>query len=249
MDGFTYYINDVGTIDGPTLRAMGLGHVFPETQEMHFTRHESKKLGKGMLVATCAELLRFDDHMEWHGGEDGSGIWVGFRMHHMPGPLDLQRRELIGGYETELGDCRKWLIPLIREFAGGTDLPQRYALGPNGEWVTKMLPQYARLWKRACEIHDDIEEAYRQRRDYVATDGFPFLIDVLQLNYRIGPHEVSALGLLQTNNGFHVLGSAIDLEKSLTVWEAIAAQKKNEDGEAQARESSSPETSIDTSGS
>lgn len=86
----------------------------------------------------------FPDRQTWHEC-DGGKYWIGIDNDNPPTPEDLQRPTSVLGYPTELADGNKWHIPVARSFPSGTTLPESLDLGPDGEVVSTVMPQFVAL--------------------------------------------------------------------------------------------------------
>lgn len=189
--------------------------------------------------------------------------WAGYWKAHPPTAGDLVRgeRDTVDGYQLELGDDdspagpQTFVIPLARVFPSGTQMPQRMAIGPDGKVVRKPLERFAEACRDAERIFDALAAEYgytgpdqdstSDPQPDVHTDdveqidddeAFRLACRILGINYRLGPAEVSALGLLTTENVKLVLGWFVDLPTFLQVHRARqqaaadkATAKKNDD--------------------
>jgi hypothetical protein len=161
-------------------------------------------------------------------------VWVGFYTAALPTPEELRRPDALTGHAVELGDGRGWVIPVARAHAE-TDgelvyqcaLPRCVGLDESGEWSREsVVPRYARLWSVAerwwAELGEQIAALAGKEPDADGADGesgglafdFPGAIDAaiecLATNYRVGPAEVAALGLLTDQNVAEILNAVVD---------------------------------------
>ena len=137
-------------------------------------------------------------------------------------PALLLRPEPIDGHYVCLEDGNDWLIPCARMFPAGTMLPESLILGPDGAWVTEILPRFARFSARAQKVWDaftgDNEMDFSTASDIAA--------EALSINYYIGRHEISILRLFSTTNVMNILKAMVDYP---TLMEDIK-KKTQEDG-------------------
>ena len=211
----------------------------------------------GLILATDGEGVVADyepDRQTWteipatlHAHHDGA-VYLGLPKDptERPGPAELlrNRNETVDGYPVTLGDGNEWTVPLARVFPAGTRLPESLGIGPDGAVVRAILPKYIAASRDAERIFDCIRDDYGILPDDVDRpapieddEAFHLAAAALAINYRIGPVEASALGLLTTNNTSTVLMAFCDMPGFLNAREADA--KKN----------AGPAAGVETSGS
>jgi len=179
--------------------------------------------------------------------------WLGKWNEEEIGPQDLVRPDALNGHELELLDGRKWTVPLARGYVLEDGdlryfdrLPAALELDAGGRWQPgPVLAKYAGLmalaerWtecrrqaaKLARQLHPELDPAVEDFdeppaeielimdfQDYVAA-----AINVLAVNYVIGPAEVSMLGLLTDELCVEVLNLMIDLPGRLELAEKKTA--------------------------
>lgn len=159
----------------------------------------------------------------------GSQAWLGWRAEDPPGPTELARREQVDGHEVELGDDRRWLVPVARCLDGGTRLPRRLAWD-GAEWSAgEVLERYRALWEASGRIWDAIRDAAGGAADDVSdaavaarptfTEECNVACAALAVNYRLGAGEVSLLGLFEERAEIRAIKALID-------WPTLAEVKK-----------------------
>lgn len=175
----------------------------------------------------------------------GLAVWLGLLNAAPPGPADLARPEGLPGHRVRLGDGAEWLIPAARLVRGGTLLPQALVRA-QGAWTRgDVLPAWRDLWDGACRVWDALYGGLAAADEAEETDepanpaGPPkpvrltlsdecdLAVRAIAANYRVGPDEVSALGLLTTTTQLAVLKALVD-------WPALLdlAKKARPPGEA-----------------
>jgi hypothetical protein len=166
-------------------------------------------------------------------------VWVGLdrAAENRPGPEDLARSRMLPGHQVELADERLWLVPVARACAADEDgtvrgfavaLPRGVGLDSDGRWTAgSVLPRYRRLWELAEEWWAAFTGGKISAQDHtIQTDfsdasAFDCAVECLQANYRVGPVEISLLGLLDDGDALRrILDALVDWP----VW--LAAQKK-----------------------
>lgn len=173
------------------------------------------------------------DQQEW---QRYKGYWVGFWKDDYPLPVDLECKDMVPGYELELGDGNLWRIPLVRQFdngQAGSQLPHKLKVNESGDWVVgDILDKYQAVWSLATDFFDLWHESLTEAIEG-GNDSFNFdyeqpqrsAIQLLSANYAICDVEASLLGLLLSNDtAGAIMRTACDCDLALS-W--ILA-KKNE---------------------
>lgn len=152
--------------------------------------------------------------------------WFGWFREQPPAPHTLRRHTpLIEGYELELADGQLWHCPTLRLMSGLPNLPCSLGINSAGSTVAQLLPAYEQQWQMAGEIFDRMAG----QTEFTVAEGWQYAARLLQINYRLGLHEVSALNLLTTTTYVEVLRAAIDadaIEQYLDSDEGRAAREE-----------------------
>lgn len=148
-----------------------------------------------------------------------SEAWVGYDPQKRPRPADLARAEVVRGYWVELGDRQEWLIPVARCYGGGTELPCRFAWD-GARWAqAEVKDRYRELYGAARMIWDN----FGSDEDLLGnlSDKLTVCAWALAVNYRLGPAEISLLGIFDQP-------SAVRIARALIDWPTLAewAKKK-----------------------
>lgn len=175
--------------------------------------------GAGLLIMPAppagipdAEVGYFCDRQEWIPAGAHGDYWLGWSKDALPTPESLERPADIrlAGHLQTLGDLHDWLLPVVRRPSGATALPQRMGFSrATGKFELAVCPEYEAAWQAAGEIFDWIFHP----RYLPFEKAFALCVQVLALNYRVGPLEASILGLLTTQNFERVFEAAIDWPK------------------------------------
>ena len=239
MNGFLYYLPDVSQAAADAAIATHLLHAIDPRRRTVRGVTGGPDGGAGVIVADARidEVGYFRDRQTWHC-MIAEHVHVGhFTDRPLPGPADLARAKLLDGFDVTLADGNPWHVPVARAWAdldGETFLyrnnfPQRSRLDPEtGQWVRgDVLPEYADLWQTAeawwetryaaaadAEA-DETADAVTVRFDF--DDAHHRAVDALAANYRLGPVEVSLLGLLTESLVVEVLDVLID-QPTLIAW-------------------------------
>ena len=246
MAGFLYYLPGFAQ---PILAADKLPEALrPQLADGSWTNapQPGPDQGTGLVIAVCPESPAgggrearcgyFPGEQTWMpiieegaSGAVGANLshWLGWERDAPPTPADLIRRKPIAGHLVALGDGNDWLIPAVH--APRTSIPQvlrRSLTAPGGGgWETEVLPEYAAVMAAAARWHDIVGGTETRFRE---NEWIDFAVQLLALHYRVGPREISALGLLRTNPEMlgSVVGAALDFP---AIAAELAAQKKTGD--------------------
>jgi hypothetical protein len=138
----------------------------------------------------------------------GGRPWLGFETASPPGPGDLLREvHCTENHPVTLGDGNSWGIPVVRRYPSGTALPQVIVLGKRGP-EARIKREYETLYQLAVALADDLYGDGEAKLDAGALLVMASL--ALAVNYRLGPDEISALELLDTQNAQEIAGAIID---------------------------------------
>lgn len=134
------------------------------------------------------------------------GHWLGYEKAAKPSPEELQRGQVVGGYEHKLADGRVWICPVLRRKINEANLPVQFRV-EGGEWIQTVKDEYRELWGKS----------YGWWQQFMGLDDKPSDVEVLDaccellsLNYRVGRQEISELGLLDSETAPLVFRAAVD---------------------------------------
>lgn len=226
MGVFLYYLPGVtaGEFSGDTIRDFGLEDVFRDTlrNKATFSRMviANNVLSggpdgmSGVIVlqapvdGTLPERINFKPaFQEW---KKAGRHWLGVDKEEPPTPGGLRREILIRGIEYELGDGQVWECPIVREEGLVNCLPQSMGVDANGQFEMHTLPAWQWAWELAGRAFEFIFTPAAERP---FAEAHTEAVRLLGINYRIGPHEATRIGLIDTTNFGRVYSAAVDMEK------------------------------------
>jgi len=141
----------------------------------------------------------------------GTEAWLGVVEDALPGPEDLQRSEIVDGHDVVLGDGFSWRVPVVRLLDGGSSLPRALEWDGLAWRHGDVRPAYRCLWAAALRMWDALAGSNDDGAPVTLTEEATTAATAIALNYRVGPAEISALGLLDTHSEVEVLKALIDL--------------------------------------
>jgi hypothetical protein len=167
------------------------------------------------------------EEQDW---EEHDGYWLGVDTELMPTPADLIRPTIVSGYDYELGDGQEWTCPVIREpngtESGRCNLPQSW--GENGQgFFEKVLHQWDWAWELCAKVWDVFVGVI----DMETPEAWDVCCQLLSMNYRIGKHEITKLGLVTSGNYDTIFKAAVDGDVILSLLNDQTEQKKSEQSE------------------
>lgn len=192
-----------------------------------------------------------DDQVWTEGPKDEAGACayhIGYWKTAKPTPAHLARKRQVDGEMIAFDDASQWLIPVARSNVKGrfSTLPTAIVLGTDGKmWQRRPLEKYLSLCVDAEMVWDTLlgvePEDEAERADDTDPDGeaetekpkkpginlqesMRIAIAALQVNYRVGPHELSLLEPTDTDLRT-VLHALVDFPAFVRM--AVARQKKD----------------------
>jgi hypothetical protein len=206
-------------------------------------------------------IYRADDQ-EWKRFAVKAGaLWIGWWRGQRPHPEDLARPEMMRGTLVELGDGHTWRVPVamlapqIAEI--GEDGRWQRRPDPKYHGLFELAERLqADFWEAiiaAMEIVDERDQKYGNRFDewdadfamrwravldaaHAAQEALNLndVVSVLAHNYRVGPREGSALGLIRTaeswlsDTAFDIVNATVNGPGILLARAGEAADKKKQ---------------------
>ncbi len=153
----------------------------------------------------------YPDQQTWNEVQNEQGetlYWLGMETDNPPKPEDVIRKKTIGGHPVELEDGNIWSIPAVH--ARMTTIPNRFVVGPKGDVSLVSIGGYDELMADAEGWFDVVKEG----KEYFVEDLFEYATKLLNVNYRMGMHEVSMARLLTDRkdvNELKIIGASIGL--------------------------------------
>ncbi len=139
-------------------------------------------------------------------------LWLGYVTEEPPGPRDLARAKQLAGHDVELGDEREWHVPVARGLGGDSPLPARLKWDGKDWAEGDIQPRYAELFGGACRAWDTLlAKAGEEQPLKTMTEECDLAVRALAVNYRMGPAEISLLGLFDETTEASVIGALVDL--------------------------------------
>lgn len=164
----------------------------------------------GTLVgvgATEHVRLQFDAQTWERVEEPDWPVWhLGWWTDEPPTAADLICDAPTNGYMIGLGNGEDWIVPAVRRYPEGTQLPATLRLEADG---TEREQLHGKMRELFDEISGFAEAYYKEASHYIKGEEFQsevpdlalgFYYRVLALNYRVGRPEINALGLLTNAN-------------------------------------------------
>lgn len=156
----------------------------------------------------------------------GATAWVGFDPSAPPGPDELARDRVFEGYWVDLADGRRWLVPVVRELRGSTVLPRGRRWDGSAWSDGEVLPRYREIFAAACKAWETMLAAADGGGAGEISVDTDLAAQALALNYRVGPAEISHLGLFDTRSEVEVVRALLDLP----VLEALKKKEASDTG-------------------
>lgn len=163
---------------------------------------------------------------EW---ENCGGYWLGIDTENRPTPPELIRPTIVSGYPYRLGDDWEWECPVLRRPTGTVSIgipnvPQSWGYDSSGTFEEKVLPQWEWAWK----LSERIWNVFGGVEDIDKPEACDICCQLLSINYRVGKHEITKLGLITSDNYGKIFKAAIEGELIDEATENELEQKKSE---------------------
>jgi len=229
MAGFLYYLPNVRTLNEAGVREAGLAYALGRGGPTYQAMSPGPNGSAGVLFTLpgasgqCASS-EAAGRATW-AQVPNAAVWVGFDPDDPPTPEDLARERQIDGHGVTLEDGQQWLVPVARALAGHCPLPRRVSWD-GAQWSPgEVLERYRDLEGHAQRLWGLVMGAAEATPETEAPPPITFADEcdiaaaALALNYRLGPAEISLLGLFSTESEARVALAIID-------WPALEALKK-----------------------
>lgn len=225
MSGFFYYLSGQRAIKAAKADALGLSYARDGGGPSHAGINPGPDEKVGVVFAfadargnTPPLALAGAPSVRWMEQPGNPELWLGYEPSDPPGPTDLARREQRPGHPVTLTDGHEWIVPVARLLDGQPALPRRLSWDGQAWTPGEVLDRYTDLFAAACRVWDALMEAGEVTLD----ESCDVAATALAVNYRIGPAEISLLGLFDTDSHAAIIRAMID-------WPAVEALKKKLD--------------------
>jgi len=221
MAGLVYYAPGLRTMNRQKMVELGLAHVLADGGPTYCGMNPGPDGGEGVAFAVGPvdqedPGLEICNRANWQE-LPGSEVWVGFDPEALPKPEELARDRQIQGHQVRLADGQQWNVPVARSISGESYLPQRLRWNGENWFPGGVTEKYEQLFEQACRLWDVLVNASEET--VTLTDECGVVAMALAVNYRVGPGEISVLGLLDTQ-------SEVRAVKALVDWPALEVLKK-----------------------
>lgn len=215
MGQIIYYMPGIITTSKEKVQEAGLGYALGREGPSYSTMAPGPDGGRG-VVFVLKGSLHVPEDTKWEKYPGREDLWMGYDPANRPGPEDLAREKQFAGHLVELSDGKSYLVPVARAVDGSTPLPRKLTReGKN--WIVGDVEEiYREYFAQACRVWDQVyavaDKDDKQGEETAITieDGSDVAAMALGLNYRLGPEEMSLLGLFNTENMANVLKAVVD---------------------------------------
>ena len=210
MNRFLYFIpNCPGVPDMKRIRHAQFEHAFPQMGACgQLQNGPGSEPGQLIAFGDGADLAYRPDQQAWI--KTVAGCWVGMPRDKskQPSPNDLVREQTTEGSLVLLADGNEWLVPILRFWNGDTRFPQVLTIGEDGMAHYEIAAEYRTIFELANEmVHKSLKG---EGGKFSADDHMRLATEALKRNYRIGPYEISLLGLIDSINVQKIADAALD---------------------------------------
>lgn len=214
MAGFLYYVPGVEVVGEDWARLGPLAGIIGDFRIEQTATQAGPDGGRGCIVTphpgtkgARAATVHAPDRQRWVAC---GSYWLGRETDSVrPGPEDLARPELHGGYEAALSDGGIWVVSPV------SALPSYFGYEEDGSRVRKAKPGYEGLSAGAEVAFGHFDRAgWTFDSGWLATEeAADIAIAALVVNYRIGPREAAELEIPTVADVVSILGALLDLPR------------------------------------
>ena len=209
MPGFLYFLEGQPIPIDEAIERNGLGYALDHEHTMLVECESASPSGAtGYIlgdnqVNSDTDIGYRRDVQEWRQFRN---VWVGYYRESPPRPGLLARQETVRGYQITLADGNQWVVPLIRQQDGKSQLPHLMDVDEDGNWVRgSVVEKYRKLTEIASSFFEVWHGAYVAFLNSNPDPGEEFEFDypgdanaatqILSCNYAISWREAAMLGL------------------------------------------------------
>ena len=220
---FQYFVEGRKHINAADLFSFGLANSIrrPTSREC-IANTPSGAPGCVFLESQSGRVPRMDIASQ-HWVKRPGGLWIGWEKDAPPTPEQLTRESQLAGKSIELADSATWQVPMLREWRlNDTDappivymikVPRLLECNEENKWVEgDVVAGYRSIWDRSKQVFDAMILGVQSEVELDDSELINFAVDLLAVNYRVGIHEVSALGLLTIPLAREVIRAGIDAD-------------------------------------
>ncbi len=151
----------------------------------------------------------YPDRQDWR--ELGPGVWFGTDRESPPTPDGLERTKQVGGFAHELADGNVWVCPTVRRafFVPCVPCIQDGVFDERRRLTSltrRVKPEWESLWNRSL-----VWAAKEFSGEWEPVERWAAAATCLAVNYRVGPEEITALGLFDEDAITKLLSAALDV--------------------------------------
>ena len=157
---------------------------------------------------------------QWAPCGDDITHWMGWSLAAPPEIGDVLRKRQVDGHKVRFADGVEWTIPAV--LVPFDTLPKRWTLSGAGEPMRSIQPGYESLQTESTKWFDLISE----NKKFDEADWFDYVSKLLAVNYRVGPREIAALGIV--DNSIDLIVGTI---KASLGWHEIEAMRQKKTAE------------------
>ena len=201
MGSVAYFVTGKESINSDGVEGLGLGYVLDGSGVSHVHTARGPDGSAGVYFAAGGTVIK-PGALEFEQFPGKPGVFIG--VSEAVKPEDLARDDQVSGHLVKMGDGAQWEIPVARHWKGAAGFPRRLAWTPDGWKAGDVIPAYKALWRDACSFWtlllnaEAAEAGEAEDVSFSAEDEVNLAARAIAVNYRVGPAEISHLGLFTT---------------------------------------------------
>ena len=206
MGNIFYFLPGEKRADHDTITKHGLGYVLPEKTEQPDQQAVTNGPNKQSGIVFTFQGADNKAHLSMQEKADWKQIpkseaWCGIYSGCVPGPDDLKREQAIAGFWVKLHDGNQWYIPSVCCYDGSTCFERPLKWDGEKFFYGDIEDRHKELYDAVVKMWDSVVVSDGDSGIVIkTTENAMACFQALAINYRIGPHEISELGILTTKN-------------------------------------------------
>jgi hypothetical protein len=231
---FLYFIPSGQNFGQGLLKEVGMDYLTADKMRQVSMLNSGPEDQAGILCAdnrlSAKDLFYRPAEQKWEKSINGK-FWIGYWLDNPPTESNLRRPVLVNHYKVTLNNGQAWAVPVVRLYSGKTVLDETVTLDGAGNIKYKTQKRYEALCERVNSLWGDIAIETGQSPGPFKLDDkarYELATEVMQLNYNIGPQEISMMELFTKNNLSEIFRAVLDipyLEKALELLDQEVKKK------------------------
>ena len=252
MARFIYFVEGRPKLDQKFVTESGLAYAFEDNPKYTELSGTNTPTGKpGVLFAatgTALQLMQFNKEKQKWRKVIGSDAWMGYWLDDLPKAKDLVRAVTLQGNTVKVKG-ENWVVPLVRDAGGNTQLPLYLDVDDDGKWTSGGLsPTHEDIWNRAGDFMEMAFANVDEKGDttFEMDDLWDTVALLLSQNYYISKNEIALGRYLTQSDAVEILRAANDWRELMKRFDELAKKNDLPDESGQSTDDGKQDSPPDT---